>query len=182
MKTRSRPEALILAGVALIVLSILLPSLWAIRIHGRIRAVREDLLGLADALARFQVEYGVWPTRRACGYGDCRFGDGIPNREVMNALRAVDGPGNEQNAVNPNRYVFLSPPSRAGGASGLDGDGEYRDPWGKPYQVLLDTDLNGECKAESTIRSATTGGGVLVWSCGPDRKSDTADDVFPVGR
>jgi len=167
------------SGVAVIALSIIVPSLWGVRLHRQVRAVRVDILALADALTRFQNEYGVWPTQRTCGYGDCRFGDGFPNRELMNALRAVDGPGNEGNSVNPQRIVFLSPPSHRGGISGLDANGEYLDPWGRPFQIVLDTDVDGISSSESTVHKPRSAGGALAWSCGPDRRSDTRDDIVP---
>lgn len=179
MKTPSKPEALVLCGIALIILSIVLPSAWAVRIHRRAEAVRAELYVLADALARFEEEYGAWPTRRGCGHGDCHFGWAVPNREVINALRAVAGPGNEDDAINPNRFVFLSPLPLAQGRSGVDGEGEYRDPWGTPFQIVLDTDLNNECAAETTVHRSGPGTGFVVWSCGPDRKSDTEDDIVP---
>ena len=174
----SRPEQVILVGLALIVFSVILPSIWAVRLHRREGAVRADLRALVEAGRRFSDEYGTWPGARNCGGMDCRFGREIPNREVMNVLRAVDGPGNEKHAVNPSRLAFISIQPFRPGRSGLDAHGDFLDPWGVPYQVVLDSDLNGFCHVENSIYGEGIGEGIMAWSCGPDRASDTPDDIL----
>ena len=174
----SRPEQSILAGFLLIAISILGPSVWAVRIRGREVAVRADLRALVDAGERFSEEYRTWPTVRNCGEADCRFGREIPNREVLNVLRAVEGPGNEGNEVNPNRLVFIELPPYRRGCAGLDAGGDFLDPWGTPYQVVVDSTLNGFCRVENSIYNESVGAGVIAWSCGPDRMSDTPDDLL----
>lgn len=173
----SRPEQSILAGLLLVAVAVVGPSIWAVRIQRREAAVRADLRMLAEAAGRFSEEYRGWPTARNCGEADCRFGRELPNREVLNVLRGVDGPGNEENEVNPNRIVFIDlPPYRRGG-SGLDANGDFLDPWGTPYQVVVDSTLNGFCRVENSIYNESIPEGVIAWSCGPDRMSDTPDDI-----
>lgn len=173
----SRPEQAILAGVTLVIVSAVLPTIWAVRIQRREAAVRADLRALVEAARRFSEEYGMWPTARNCGDADCRFGREIPNREVMNVLRAIDGPGNGKNEVNPHRLVFIEiQPQREGGA-GVDAHGDFLDPWSTPYQIVLDSNLNGFCHVENSIYGEGVGEGLIAWSCGPDRLSDTPDDI-----
>ncbi len=178
MPRLTKPELAIVAGVIIVLISLVVPSAWGFYISHRKALARRDIRELVRAGERYVAEYGVWPTTHTHTYGDTRFGQQIPNREIMNALRAVDGPGNEKNAANPNRIVFLDVPLAQGGGRGIGPMGNFRDPWGTPYQVVLDTDLNGRCDVENSVYGMGIAGGMIVWSCGPDRRSDTPDDIL----
>lgn len=127
---------------------------------------------------RFYTEYGIWPSRHVKESGDVRFGLDIPNGEVLNVLRSIAGPGNEDDSVNPNHVVFIEFPRARRGESGLDESGNFLDPWGTPYQVVLDTDLNTVCDIANSVHGTGIPWGMVVWSCGPDRLSDTSDDIL----
>lgn len=182
MPKLSRPELAILAGAALIAVSVLGPLGWTIHLARRTAVVKRDMAALTEAGTRFYLEYGIWPSARQCEYGDCRFGTRVPNREVVNALRAVEGEGNEGDENNPQRIVFIDVAGADRGRSGVNGEGDYVDPWGTPYQMVLDSDLNGVCDVVGTIYGAGIGVGMLVWSCGPDRRSETRDDILSWNR
>ncbi len=173
----SKPEGLILAGVALILLSIAVPGVLAFRNHRREARVRGTLRAIMDAGARFNAEYGAWPSGRVCAGGDCRFGGEWHNREVIHVLRAADGVGNKGHGVNTHRIVFLDPPASSEGRCGVDTTGDYVDAWGVPFQFVLDTDLSGACVVENSIYGRVEAG-MIAWSCGPDGASDTADDIL----
>lgn len=175
----SRSEWLAVSGAALVLASVTLPAAWAVRSARRLAVARAQVRAIYTAALRYHNEYGTWPSGRICAYGDCRFGwNDLPNREVMNALRAASGPGNEKHALNVNRVAFLEAPPAWKGAGGITADGDYLDPWARPYQVVLDSDLDGLCDVAHSIYGSGIGGGVLVWSYGPDRTSDTADDLI----
>lgn len=174
----SKSEWVLLAGVAILAVSLTVPPVLAFRTRKLAASAREGGDLLLRAGAEYRMEYGVWPTRRGIGRGDVRFGRrGIANREVVNALRALEGKGNEGHASNPRRIEFLRAGEFTPGRAGLDEHGDFLDPWGTPYQVVLDTDMNGVCDVADSIYGGGIDGGMLVWSCGPDRKSDTGDDV-----
>ena len=174
----TRPEIVFFLACFLLVLSIVWPSWVAIVQRRRLAMVRSDITLLAEAGHRFVREYGVWPTARTSDHGDARFGREIPNREVMHALEAVDADGNDRHAVNPQRIDFLNAPAYAPGGSGQTPSGEYLDPWGTPYQMVLDTDFNDICDVQNSVYGRLVGEGLVIWSCGPDRKSDTLDDIL----
>ena len=174
----SKPELAILAGIAVIILSVVLPAVWAVYLHRPERMARADLRRLVDAGRRFNAEYGVWPARDSAEGGDIRFGQDVPNWELVNALRAVDGPGNVNHMTNPRRIVFLELKPYETARSGVDKNGEFLDPWGTPYQVVVDADASGVCMIENTIHGTGVGLGFIAWSCGPDRRSDTPDDIL----
>lgn len=178
----SKPECAILAGVALVAVSVLVPLGWSLHLARRAAIVRADMAALIEAGTRFYAEYGIWPATRQCDYGDCRFGGRFPNREVMNTLRSVAGEGNQDDGSNPHRIVFLDVPAAGRGRSGVNAEGDYVDPWGTPYQLVLDSDLNGVCDVIGTIYGVGIGGGIIAWSCGPDRVSETRDDILSWNR
>ena len=81
---------------------------------------------------------------------------------------------------------------------GVDNAGVYRDPWGNPYVITVDTDYDEQCSdllyslknvSQSSGNAGFNGlsntnvvstpdnflyhGKVMVWSAGPDKKYDT---------
>lgn len=174
----SAPEAALGLGLLLVVFSLAWAAAEQARRACRASAVRRDLRALVDAARRFYEEYGTWPDAREGQGGDRRYGREIPNAHLINILCARDAPGNLGHASNPKRLVFLSPPAMRRGRSGCDAQGEYRDPWGRPYQIVLDTDHDDVCAVERSVYGRVPGHGVLAWSCGPDGISDTRDDIL----
>ena len=172
------PEGMVLVGLLLIPITLFAAWFLAARLERGYRAVQEDLSAIRRACQLYFEEYGRWPTDRENAYGDMRYGREYANALVMNALRAVSGPGNFNHTRNPEKIIFLEAGSWRPGVSGLDGEGAFLDAWGMPYQMVLDADLNNRCDMEHSIYPAQEDTGVVVWSCGPDRISDTADDLL----
>ena len=174
----SKPEISILAGLTVVILSVVLPGCWGLHRLRLARMARADLRSLVDAGQRFNVEYGSWFRNGEGQPGDVRFGQDVPNWEFVNALRATDGPGNTNHVANPRRIVFLELRACEPGISGVDTNGEFLDPWGMPYQVIVDADASGMCRMENTVHGTGVDLGVIAWSCGADRRSDTPDDIL----
>jgi hypothetical protein len=139
--------------------------------------VESDIEALKEAGRRFFEEYGFWPSDKRGTYADQRFGLRPPNRQVLNILRAVDGPGNPDHVTNPHRIVFIEVEPSGPGLSGLDRHGDFVDPWGAPYELVLDTDLNNVCDIDDSRYQQVLAAGMAVWSCGPDGDSDNRDDI-----
>lgn len=174
----TRNELMILAGIVIFTASATIPAFYRLRDHLRLRDTVRGMERLLNAGARYKTEYGVWPTTRSRGEGDVRFGsERFPNREVLNALRAVEGEGNEEHVANPRRVIFLDWMENGVGAIRLSPEGDILDAWGMPYQIVLDTNLDGICDVTDSVYSGGIDGGMIIWSSGPDRKSDTMDDV-----
>ena len=162
----SRPELLFLFAVTLMVLSIALPLQIAFREKRRLARAKRDIVTLVNACGKFYHEYGVWPTYAMGHETDRRFGTQYPNAEIINILcdREMQNP-KRLDVLNTHHLKFLNV------------EGEFIDPWGMPYQVVLDTDLNNICEAPDSAYHRILGEGIVVWSCGPDCISETADDV-----
>ena len=173
----SRPETLLVVGGILLVLSIVLPGWAFLRRRDRLAMVRADLSALIEASGRFYEEYGTWPASQGEETGDRRYGAALPNREVFNVLRALDAQGNVGHAVNTRRLVLFEAASFQRGLSGFNAEGDLLDPWGRPYQLVLDLDLNNVCEVPDSAYGRREGEGIMAWSCGPDGLSDNADDI-----
>lgn len=173
-----KPAGAIALGVLLLLASWIGPAIWKGRLRREQAYARAGGQALVQAARHFYADYGVWPTARQCPPHDCRFGGDLRNGEVVNVLRAVDGPGNAHHAVNPNRTVYFDPPAHRPRRPGLDHRGDFLDSWGTSYQVVLDSNLSGIGEVENSVYDGQIGIGVLVWSCGPDRRSDTPDDLL----
>ena len=115
---------------------------------------------------------------------------------------------NANHVKNPKQVKYLNakPSGDAGTGSqplgGVDNSGIYRDPWGNPYVITMNTSYNEQgtsdifyCQKEVSQQSGQTGynglfnpvnptgnsdnflyhGKVMVWSAGPNRKIDSTD-------
>ncbi|MEM9282295.1 MAG: type II secretion system protein [Verrucomicrobiota bacterium] len=105
---------------------------------------------------------------------------------LMNILCGMDKAA-EKGGLNPARTVFYTDRNarrlEEGYHSGLrideSGNGFLYDPWGEPYQIIFDGDANGRVDKPSWDRKTASHeitSSVLVWSKGPDRRSDTGED------
>lgn len=91
----------------------------------------------------------------------------VPNRELMNVLRAIDGPGNVTHVNNPRRIVYVELPDK-----GVDVDGNFVDPWQRQYEITVDTAFDNDCK-NVPVYAIVANRPVIAWSQGAD---ETADD------
>lgn len=174
----SWPEWILLFTLVLFLLSTIVPAIFFFRGRARLEMARHDISVLSLAILRYQREYGTWPAKSTQGGADTRFGRERPNAELMSVLRAETTDVNRSEELNPQRMVFLEVETYQQGWSGLDSRGEWLDPWGSPYQVVLDSNYDTAAEADRSIYGRVSGLGVLVWSNGPDRKTDTADDLL----
>ncbi len=177
-KGPARSEWLVLLGVLLMVASLAGPGWWAWWRRERHRMARDDLRVLAEAIQRYHVEYGVWPVAGAGPSLDLRYGRMRSNAEVLRALRAEEGPGNVRHEANEQRITFIAVEPYRRGWSGLDEQGAFLDPWGSPYEMAFDSNYDGTCEVRDSVYGRLIGQGMALWSRGPDRRSDTPDDLL----
>ena len=170
-------------GFVLVILSIFLPSTWAMSLHQQRGVVRSDLRVILEAADKFYSDHGFWPSPEQLEAGDIRFGRDRSNREVFEILCAQEGNLAKSDSasignVNSSGVVYLSINKLESNLKRMLPDGVFVDPWGSEYQIVLDTDLNNRCDFESSVYLSRMGEGISVWSIGPDRKSGTADDIL----
>ena len=126
-----------------------------------IGSARAEVDMLACALKQYYTEYHCWPlsTNQA--------EDSINNAELMDILCARTN-STVCKEHNSKMLCFLQ-------LKQTGSKGESVDPWGTPYRIIIDTDLN---KAIS-VGGKTLKEEVAVWSCGKNKKNEwgQGDDV-----
>ena len=175
----TRAERLIVTGWLVMISVTALTLAAAFRHHRILRSVRNDFRVIEEACGLFLRAYQRWPVAKDI-LVDQRFGQAEENpaAHLFNRLRAVDGPGNRNHLLNPERKVFLDLRPAAPGLSGLSPAGEFLDPWGNPYQVILDVNGDNICDIPETRFGSALQTRVAVWSYGPDGRPDNLDDRF----
>lgn len=136
---------------------------------------------LRQALDTYYTEYRKLPLPVGSPRNDVQLTSGP---DLMNVLLAVGAPAHSH-PLNPRQMVFYSgsiipagDPLEGGVFITPSGDATLYDPWGNPYQVMLDGDGDGDTE-DPSAPGRLTGKRVIVWSAGPDGNPRTwADNLF----
>src|SRR5438094_5180407 len=118
---------------------------------------KNDVIQIATAVNAFYTEYGRYPVTVTSTATDAFFGSGTTpagctsygsNDVLLNVLRNITSDPNAV-ALNPRQIVFLSPggaksttPPRGGISQSAGSVGQYFDPWGSQYAILIDTNYD----------------------------------------
>ncbi len=115
------------------------------------------------------------------GYQNC-------NAEVVTILMDENAPPNADHIRNPQRHRFLSAKlASKTNAPGVGPDRVYRDPWGNPYIITLDANFDEQCQdgfyypLTKATQPLKVKGSSMVWSFGPDGKTDPDYKTGPKG-
>ena len=145
-------ELMVVITIIGILLAILLPVINAVILSAQKRQADTEVRGLEIALRAYQTRYSRFPPAT-----------GEPGQPVRQALLDILS-GANSGADNPAGVRFLEYQSAS------VKNGEYVDPWGKPYQVSTDVNLDNRNGSLSIPRP------VLAWSGGPDEDLSTLND------
>ncbi|MFT5495943.1 MAG: hypothetical protein ACI9TH_001340 [Kiritimatiellia bacterium] len=175
----SRPEISMMLGILIAISSIVGSAAYAVYLKRIDDMLRSDFAAFEAACLAFKKDYGQLPTLYG-DYFDFQYGlpQDVNNVEIMNALMSKDGAGNEGYSLNTNKTVYIQVPVAGLLLSGMNKTGEFVDPWGGDYQVVLDTDGNNVCAMEGTSYPPAIGKQVAIWSKGPDGKLYSFDDIL----
>ena len=118
---------------------------------------KNDVTQIVTAVNAFYTEYGRYPVTVTDPTKDAFFGSGATpagcanytsNGVLFNVLRNITTDPNAV-ALNPRQIVFLSPggakattPPRGGISQSAGSVGQFFDPWGSQYAVLIDTNYD----------------------------------------
>jgi prepilin-type N-terminal cleavage/methylation domain-containing protein len=151
--------------IEMIVVMLIIATLAALLMGGATSAfdrarrtqAKNDVIQITTAVNAFYTEYGRYPVTVTDPTKDAFFGSGaIPagytnytgNDVLFNVLRNITTDANAL-ALNPRQIVFLSPggaknttPPRGGISQSVGSVGQYFDPWGSQYAVLIDTNYD----------------------------------------
>jgi prepilin-type N-terminal cleavage/methylation domain-containing protein len=228
VSSRRRPagftlvELLVVIAIIAILAAMLLPVLSIAKKKAEVTKARTEMAGIVQGIEAYDSAYGRLPSSQPVGTNDLTFGgyffdaNGKPsspvsqipssgtllsNADVVAIL--IDNSNSTVNLNhirNPKQQPFLNPKrvsdTTSPGLSTIDGN--YRDPWGNPYIITMDTGYdetcadavyrkkvvsqdNGQTGYFGLMNTADAGGAgdnfiyrgkVMVWSLGPDRKAD----------
>ena len=202
MKTRFSPrrftaaftlvELLTVIAIIAILMGLLFPAIAAVKENGRKTQAKNDVMQIVTAVKAYNTEYGKYPTvtEEPTKPGDPDVGVGDPaakmkekNNAIFNTLRSIPEGLNIQNKLNPRRVVFFegravsNPIQPRGGFVEKGADdvkGIFYDPWGKQYNVVLDTDYDNKIEVKpyySDIpEDESPRTGVVAFALGKDNK------------
>lgn len=157
-------ELLVVVGIIALLMGITIPVVSKAIENARKAQARTELKTIETAVRAYFNEYSRFP--HGSGQPDRQYL--ADNRELVNALRSINGPGNVNHANNVRRIAFMEVADKS-----LDNQGNFVDPWGRHYRVFVDTDFNNEVdtSAEFGIIQNRI---VAAWSMGPEDDMSSA--------
>jgi prepilin-type N-terminal cleavage/methylation domain-containing protein len=182
-------ELLVVITVIAVLLGLLFPVFRGVQERAKKLQARNDLTQIVTAVNAFSTEYGKYPVPDGIDADGYTVGDtGTSSRDVFDALRGVTS------SLNPRRIAFINPPEvkdRNRPRSGVvpAPNGQFYDPWGRPYVLRMDTDYDGQIPNPYTADSGAGPDrirqGAIAWSLGKDgvmggngRRFTGSDDVI----
>jgi prepilin-type N-terminal cleavage/methylation domain-containing protein len=194
-------ELLVVIAIIAILVGLLLPAFKAVQNQARSTQAKNDLTQIVNAVNAFYTDYGNYPVAPAAtdtcfnwGAGACALQVRLGSERLFNELRACTASDtiscSAAATLNPRQIVYISPPivkdpsspksGIATNASPGTSTGRFFDPWGSPYNVVIDSAYNNNAV---NIYGATGGAGVdpiaqgvVAWSNGPDLQVGTNSD------
>lgn len=215
-------ELIILVAVGGLLIAIIFPFSFNRRAPPNIARALMEMSNIEMAIKTYKSTYGRWPVTARIGanvMNDFTFGTFATETSVL----ITNGGGVEANnaevicivmdlksfpngtpipnhdgSMNPNSMTFLNAKCVEGiSTPGVGSDGVYRDPWGNPYIITIDSDSSGSSRdvlysrpsvaclsvTESNrfqlVRHTNSAGSavyetkteVMIWSLGPDGKA-----------
>ncbi len=150
-----------------IVFGFLLPAFYAVQIDAVRTLARNDASQIANAIRNFRVEYGHYPL-----IGTKEDASVISDEQLMDVLLA------ENREMNWRAIIFFEAKPARDDRSGLIGEGvnrgDYVDPWGAPYHIVLDADSDN--RVADPLDGDVIETDILAYSAGPDGNPATAGD------
>jgi prepilin-type N-terminal cleavage/methylation domain-containing protein len=150
-------ELLVVIAIIAILAGLAFPAVQGALESGKKAQARNDVHQLAAAVKAFQLEYGRLPIATS-GTTD---NTNVPNADLIAALTS-------SNQLNPRAITFFEPKIARSGKGGLH-DGVYKDPWGNPYTIMLDTSYDNRIEALGQTNFTT----VIVTSPGSTNSAET---------
>ena len=175
-------ELLVVIAIIAILMGLLFVGGRAVQEQAKRTQAKNDLAQIVTAVNAYYTEYGKYPVVT----------DDTPianTGDLFYTLRAIaSGTANANDAANPRKIVFISPPDVKDSASPHAGisptDGQYYDPWGTTYKVAIDGTYDNQIPNPYTANAGSNPlrAGVIAWSLGSDglQGSDfkASDDVI----
>jgi prepilin-type N-terminal cleavage/methylation domain-containing protein len=153
-------ELLVVISIIAILASLSLPAIGGALDTARKTTAKNAAVQIANAVVAYETEYGRLPTSSGTTVGST----------LMNALMAAT------TTDNPRAIVFLEAQAWKKGKGGITASGDYQDPWGGTYQILLDDNYDNRMTNDfpsltgSGVENLTLMKKVAVWNTNSNRK------------
>lgn len=204
-------ELLTVIAIIAILMGLLFPAIAAVKENGRKTQAKNDVMQIVTAVKAYNTEYGKYPslTEEPPKPGDPDISVGDPaakmkekNNTLFNTLRSIPEGLNQNYKMNPRRVVFFegravaNPVQPRGGfvdKGSEDEKGIFYDPWGKQYNVVLDSNYDDRIELvqyySDIPKDESPRVGVVAFALGKDNKlgkdgdnklgasGETSDDV-----
>lgn len=165
-------ELLVVIAILGILMAMVIPGAGLIMKKGKASTARTGAIVVESALQRYRTEYNQWPDFAKGGSKQH-----LTDDEFMETM--VPAPTGKPPAENLKRIVFIET-TKGAAVEVSSGKFEYRDPWGHPYQYVV----NEKPSETMTLGSFANGykgpkdirAKVLAWSAGEDGDYTTWND------
>ncbi len=157
-------ELLVVIAIIAVLLGLAFPVFQGVLDRAKKVQAKNDITQIVTAVNAFYTEYGKYPIVT----------DDTPianNSDLVYTLRGVSLGANASNAANTRQIVFISPgedTSRPNPKGKVGSSGQYCDPWGQAYKILIDGNYDNQITNPYTTDTgagpATLRQGVITWS------------------
>jgi type II secretory pathway pseudopilin PulG len=162
-------ELLVVIAIIGILAGLVFPALGVVRNNARKSKASSECQSLKTAIIMYESEFSCWPAK-VSGNSDALVSSG----DYVQMCKILTG-------ENSKKMVFYEV------GVGYDESKGILDPWGRPYQVILDVDYDGKIKnsvqAVSAVNKVNDRNGqdlrtkVAVYSFGVDEKDKDKNDL-----
>ncbi len=179
-------ELLVVITIIAILASLAVPAGNYVLRKARETQAKAAMSSLIVGIKGYQTEYNRFPAQPATATTstpiELKGNNAILPALMVNKLATPS-------AENPRQIPFFEPATAKGGQNGYDTDGSFKDPWSRPYWVLIDYEGNGYIPNPYKGKKASGGltepdnltTSVIVYSYGADKqdgtRQDNSDDV-----
>ncbi len=180
-------ELLVVIAIIAILAGLILSALAGAKDKAKRAITRTEMANLKGAILKYESDYSIFPTTVTNTTGNVVYGasgigvSGPNNSDVVDILRNINPAdrGSLGHPRNPRHIGYLEiKPASTPTSPGVTDTGEYNDPWGNPYMIVLDNNYTGfvrnPCNSGERLNLS-----VMILSRGADGKAsaNVSDDV-----
>jgi len=135
-------ELLVVISIIVVLMGLLFPVAGSVMRSAKKTQAKNDALQIASAIKGYYTEYGRFPIDSASN--DETLTNSGDLGDVYKILLASPKNDDDVQEYNPRLIVFLDAKDAKNGRGGIDDDYVFLDPWGQPYQIVIDANYDNE--------------------------------------